>query len=392
MRILSIHSRYQIRGGEDEVCDAEKQLLEQQGHTVELYEDFNQRVAELGTVKSAIKTLWSQEAYQQLKTQLKQGQFDLIHVHNFFPLISPSIYYAARSLGIPVVQTLHNYRLLCPSALMFRNQTVCEDCVGKAVPWPGVKYGCYRDSRTASAAVTAMLTLHNQLKTWTQCVDRYIALTEFARQKFIEGGLPADKISVKPNFVDFDPGVGGGTGGYGLFVGRLSPEKGLETLLEAWEKLQIPCPLKIVGDGPLRPLVQQAAQRSPKIEYLGRKPLPEVYDLLGEAIFLVVPSLWYETFGRVVVEAYAKGTPVLVSNLGAIAELVIPEQTGFHFQAGDSSSLAATVDRLLAQPQQLQHLRQQARLQFETNYTAEKNYQQLMEIYQSVCAKGTAYK
>lgn len=386
MRILSIHSRYQIRGGEDEVCDAEKQLLEQKGHTVELYEDFNQRVSELGTVKSAVKTLWSQESYHQLKIRLGHGQFDLIHVHNFFPLISPSIYYAARSAGVPVVQTLHNYRLLCPSALMFRNQTVCEDCVGKAVPWPAVKYGCYRESRTASAAVAAMLTLHNHLQTWAHLVDRYIALTEFARQKFIEGGLPTDKILVKPNFVDFDPGIGHGTGGYGLFVGRLSPEKGLDTLLEAWEKLQVPCSLKIVGDGPLLPLVQQAAQRSPKIEYLGRKSLPEVYDLLGDAMFLVVPSLWYETFGRVVVEAYAKGTPVLVSNLGAIAELVIPEQTGFHFQAGDSSSLAATVDRLLSQPQRLQHMRQQARNQFEKSYTAEKNYQQLMGIYQSVCS------
>ncbi|MFB2898801.1 glycosyltransferase, partial [Aerosakkonemataceae cyanobacterium BLCC-F50] len=209
----------------------------------------------------------------------------------------------------------------------------------------------------------------------------YITLSQFAREKFIEGGFPAEKIVVKPNFVDPDPGVGTGLGGYALFVGRLSQEKGLDTLLAAWEQLKNPMPLKIVGEGPLAGEVAKAAQKSPKIEWLGRKPMAEVHALMGEAMVLIFPSKWYETFGRVAVEAFAKGTPVIAANIGAIAELVEHGRTGLRFQPGNATDLAAQVEWVLQHQQQWELMRQEARAQYLAKYTAQQNYQRLMEIY-----------
>lgn len=387
MRILSVHSRYKIRGGEDECYEAEISLLREMDHLVEVYEENNERVAALGNLHMTFRAVWSEEAYQAVRQRLTEQPHDVIHVHNFFPIISPSVYYAARSKGVPVVQTLHNYRLLCPNALFFRDGRVCEDCLGKSVPWPGVLHSCYRGSRAATGVVTTMLAVHRTMHTWTEMVDVYIALTEFARQKFIEGGLPAEKIVVKPNFVHPDPEPGDGGGGYALFVGRLSPEKGLDTLLAAWEHLGGQVPLKIVGDGPLANRVAEAAEQIPQVEWLGRKPLKEVYALIGEAIVLILPSQWYETFGRVAVEGFAKGTPVVAANIGAIAELINHGCTGLHFRPGDSKDLAAKVEWILAHPKELAQMRREARVEFKAKYTAKQNYQKLMEIYAQTRSK-----
>jgi len=381
MRILAVHNLYQIRGGEDECYDAEVKLLREAGHHVDRYVETNDRIATLSKTQVAIKTIWSQEAYETVKQHLTQQPYDAVHVHNFFPLISPSVYYAAHEQGVPIVQTLHNYRLLCPNALFFRDGNVCEDCIGKAVPYPGAVHSCYRESRTASAGVMAMLAFHTAKGTWFNRVDRYIALTEFARQKFIEGGLPAHKILVKPNFVDPDPGIGGGQGGYALYVGRLSVEKGLDTLLAAWERLQHPLPLKIVGDGPLSAEVIEATRRLPHVTWLGRKPMAEVHALMGDALCLVFPSKWYETFGRVAIESFAKGTPVVASNIGAIAELVKSGRTGLLFEPANPQDLAAKVEDLLSNPVRLAQMRREARAEFEAKYTTQKNYEQLIDIY-----------
>jgi glycosyltransferase involved in cell wall biosynthesis len=381
MRIMTVHNRYQIRGGEDECYEAEVSLLRQMGHPVEVYEEDNDRVAAIAKLRMLATTIWSGETYQAVKKKLVETACDVVHVQNFFPLISPSVYYAARAEGVPVVQTLHNYRLLCPNALFFRAGKVCEDCLGKPIPYAGVMHSCYRGSVVASGGVATMLTVHRAMKTWTQAVDLYIALTEFARQKFIEGGLPAERIVVKPNFVNPDPGVGSGQGGYALFVGRLSVEKGLDTLLDAWEGLGTKLPLKIVGDGPLVDQVLEATKRLPQVEWLGRKPMAEVHALMGEATVLVFPSKWYETFGRVAVEAFAKGTPVIAANIGAIAELVDSGRTGLHFRPGDAADLATQIEWVLENPAQLAQMRQEARAEFEAKYTAQKNYETLLEIY-----------
>ncbi|MEA5598352.1 glycosyltransferase family 4 protein [Rivularia sp. UHCC 0363] len=381
MRILTIHNLYQFRGGEEECYEAEVSLLQQMGHQVEIYEENNDRLNALNKVSLVTKIIWSQKTYKDIRRCLKQQSFDIVHVHNFFPLISPSVYYAAKAEGVPVVQTLHNYRLLCPNGLFFRDNQVCEECTGKVIPYPGVLRGCYRNSQVVSAGVASMLSVHRAMRSWTEMVDLYICLTEFAKQKFIEGGLPPSKIVVKPNFVNFDSGVGSGNGGYALFVGRLSTEKGLDTLLAAWEDLGIHIPLKIVGNGPLAEYVVQAVKRLPQVEWLGRKSLAEVHILMGEAMFLVFPSKWYETFGRVAIEAFAKGTPVIAANIGAIAELVVNDKTGLHFQPGDPQDLVDKVKWVLANPEKLTQMRHEARLEFEAKYTAQKNYDQLIEIY-----------
>lgn len=381
MRILTIHNRYQVRGGEEECYEAEVNLLQKMGCHVEVYEENNSRLTALDTLYLAATTVWSQQTYKDIRRCLKQQSYDVVHVHNFFPLISPSVYYAAKAEGIPVVQTLHNYRLLCPNGLFFRDNQLCEDCTGKPIPYPGVLHGCYRNSQVASTGVATMLTVHRAMKTWTEMVDVYVCLSEFAKQKFIEGGVSASKIVVKPNFVNFDSGVGSGSGGYALFVGRLSSEKGLDTLLAAWEHLSIHIPLKIVGDGPLADSVAQIVKRLPQVEWLGRKSLTEVYALMGEAMFLVFPSKWYETFGRVAIEAFAKGTPVIAADIGAISEIVVNGRTGLHFQPGVAEDLVDKVKWVLANREKLSQMRIEARLEFEAKYTAQKNYEQLIEIY-----------
>lgn len=383
MRILFVHSRYQIRGGEEACFEAEIELLRSKGHTVEIYEESNDRGQTLNPLQLAVRTVWSQESYQAIRQQLTQANFDIVHVHNFFQMISPAVYHAAKAAGVPVVQTLHNYRLLCPSGVFLRDGRVCEDCLGQPIPLPSVLHGCYRDSRVASSVVAAMLSVHRALQTW-DLVDVYIALTEFAREKFIQGGLPAEKIIVKPNFIAPDPEIGQGDGGYVLYAGRLSPEKGIGLLLAAWQQLGGQIPLKIIGDGPLARQVEAAAAANPAIAWLGRQPSDQVYALLKGAAFLVFPSEWYEGLPRIVIEAFAVGTPVLAANLGSMRYLVTPDVTGSHFEAGNIEDLATQVRRLLASPTALAAMRQAARTEFETQYTAAKNYHQLIAVYDKV--------
>jgi glycosyltransferase involved in cell wall biosynthesis len=381
MDILVLHDRYQLRGGEDESTDLEVALLRARGHVVELLEVDNRTIAGRQAWRAGLQAVWAPSSYRAVSNRLRAERFDVVHVQNFFPLLSPAVLFAARAGGLPVVQTLHNYRLLCPNAVFFRDGHACEDCLGKLVPWPGVLHCCYRGSRAATGAVAAMLVVHRLLRTWERTVDIFIALTEFARQKFIQGGLPADRIVVKPNFVDPDPGPGPHDGGYALFVGRLSPEKGVRTLLAAWERLGPGIPLKIAGDGPLAGEVARACERHPQIEWLGTQPLQRVYALMGAAALVIVPSECYETFGRVIVEACAKGTPVVASDLGALAELVHDGRTGLRFRPRDPEDLAAKVEWAWAHPRQLAEMGQEARREYELKYTAERNYELLMEIY-----------
>lgn len=383
MKVLLVHNKYQQPGGEDEVFADEANLLKSYGHQVLRYSVHNDRVVDMNPLALAGATLYNPSSHRELRSLVRQERPQIVHFHNTFPLVSPAGYYAVKAEGVPVVQTLHNYRLLCPNALFFRDGHVCEDCQGKFVPWPGVLHACYRGNRMASGAVAAMLTTHRMLRTWTQKVDIYVSLTEFAREKFVEGGVPAEKIMVKPNFVYPDPGSGEGGGGYALFVGRLSPEKGIGTLLAAWQRLGEGIPLKIVGDGPLADLVARTAERLPQVEWMGRRPLEEVYELMGKASIVVFPSEWYETFGRVAIEAFAKGAVVIAANIGAIAELVDHGRTGLHFRPGDPVDLAAQVEWVSAHPMDSASMRREARAEFEAKYTAERNYEMLMEIYEA---------
>lgn len=384
MHILAVHNYYQQPGGEDLAFRAEASLLEKYGHQVDTYSVHNNELIGTHPIVLAGTSVWNQTKYRQLRELIREKQPDIVHFHNTLPLISPAAYYAAKSEGKIVIQTLHNYRLLCPNGEFFRQQQVCELCLNKAIPLPGIIHACYRENRMATVAVAGMLTVHRALRTWSNMVDRYITLTEFARQKFIEGGIPGSKILVKPNFVESDPNCGTGRGKYAIFVGRLAPEKGLETVLSAWQQLGHILPLKIVGNGPLAQRVEDASKQLSGITWLGHKSLSDVYDLVGEATCLIFPSEWYETFGRVVIEAFAKGTPVVASKIGAIAELISHAQNGLLFQPGDPDDLVKQITWLLAHPEHQTKMRQQARAEFEAKYTAEKNYQLLIDIYQSL--------
>jgi glycosyltransferase involved in cell wall biosynthesis len=384
MKILLCHNYYRCPGGEDQVFADEAALLESRGHEVIRYTVHNDLIAGMAPWDTARKTIWNGESYRGLRRLLRQDRPDVMHCTNLFPLISPSAYYAARAEGVPVVQSLHNYRALCLSGALMRNGKVCEECLTKAVPWPGVVWGCYRGSRAASAVVATMLTIHRALRTWTRTVARFIAMSDFSRRKLIAGGLPAGRLVVKPNFVAPDPGAGRGSGGYAVFAGRLSVEKGLDVLLNAWDRLDGALPLKIIGDGPLAGQVRAAAHRNPAIEYLGRRPLPEVLSTVGDAACTVICSTCYENCPKTVLESYVKGTPVIAPRFGAMEELVEDGGTGCQFEPGNAADLAAKVRTLTADPSRLAGMRRAARREYETKYTADRNYGLLMSVYRAV--------
>ena len=376
-----VHNYYLTRSGEDVSMEAEVRLLRDRGCDVETFEERNESIFLRSQVPLALGTIWSHPVYRAIRERIRRKRYDVVHVQNFFPLISPAVYYAAKAEGVAVVQSLRNYRLMCPSANFFRDGHPCEDCRNRFVPWPAVVHACYKDSRKATSVVAATLTVHRILRSWAKKVDVFIVASSFLQTKFIEGGFSADRIVVSPNFVYPDPGRGEGRGGYALFVGRLSPEKGIEWLLSAWNRLDCRIPLKIAGEGPLSRMIEDTAQQRRGLEWLGACPLSDTYDLMGDAAFLVVPSNWYEPFGRVVIEAFAKGTPVLTSRLGALAELIDDGRTGLFFRGGNVEDLVAKVEWMSAHSAETAKMRDLARKEFEAKYTGEHSYHQLMRAY-----------
>ena len=394
MKILVIHNGYQQPGGEDAVVAAETTLLRERGHQVVTYFRSNHELDQLSKSRQMLlikDIVHSEHSKRDVRELLKREKPDLVHVHNTFMMISPSVYQTCRELNVPVVQTLHNFRLLCPGWTLARNGEVCEECIDRGL-WRSVLHGCYRDSRLMSAAVALMLQVHRSRGTWDDHVDGYIALSDFARRKFIQGGLPASKLHVKPNFVAPDPGEREKPGDYALFVGRLSHEKGIRTLLAAWEKLHSKIPLILVGDGPLRESLQTevAARNLTNVTFRGWLPAAEARIAMKNAAFTITPSICYEGFGMSIVESFACGTPVLCSGHGGMQEIVDHHRTGLHFGPGNADELASRVEWAWAQPSRLASMGKEARRQYETTYTAEKNYDALMQIYRSVKAACTS--
>ncbi|WP_041220625.1 glycosyltransferase family 4 protein [Deinococcus geothermalis] len=398
MNVLVVHNFYQQGGGEDQVFWAETQALREWGVNVTTHTVHNDVIQKGSHLRTALGTVWNAGAARTLAQLVERDRIDVVHFHNTFPLISPAAYRAVRSRGAAVVQTLHNFRLLCVNALLFREGHVCEACLGHTLPWPGVQHACYRGSRAGSAVVAGMLTAHRLLGTYAREVDVYIALTSFARDKLIQGGLPADKLVIKSNFLRDpaelrDPADRGGESEeepYALFVGRLSQEKGVGTLLCAWRDLGGRLPLKIVGDGPLAPLVEQAARDFPGVHWLGRQPSPRVLELMRSAQMLIFPSEWYEGFGITLLEAFASGLPVVASDLSAIPTIVQHGCTGRLFQPGDAADLAAQVRWLLDHPREHAAMRRAARQEYETRYTAERNMAELLDIYRLALSRRAA--
>jgi len=382
MSVLQLHCAYTHSGGEEGVVAMEAELLRLRGHEVRALRFSNPDALAQGILartRALLSSAWNCENYRRVREVIREFCPDVVHVHNFWWAASPSVFAAAHAEGVPTVLTLHNYRLICPSALLMRDGRPCEVCVGRT-PWRGVARRCYHGRASDSALVARMID-HNRLRgTWWRDVDAFIALTEFSRGRFIAGGLPAERIFVKPNPVARSQIPLNELGRGGVFVGRLSYEKGAGTLVDAWRDLD-GAPLTILGSGPERKKLQVRA-KSAEIEWAGHVEHGAALDRIRSAAFLIAPSLCYENFPLAIAEAFASGRPVLASRLGAMAQLVDNGRTGLFFEPGNANDLAAKARWLLDHPAECERMGREARREFETRYTAEANYPQLMTIYE----------
>ena len=388
MKVLMLHNRYRERGGEDYSSAAEVELLRSAGIDCTFHQVDNRDMQSAG-IAAAVNAVWSRDHAREISSIVRDRQIDLVHVQNFFPQLSPAVHWAAGQAGAAVVQSLRNYRLACLNGQFFRDGHICEDCLGRS-PIRGIVHRCYRDSFAASSVVAAMLVAHRTIGTWTRKVDRFIAVSDFIRKKVIEAGLPSDKVEVKPNFlstVPVEPGPGGG--GYFVYVGRLSEEKGIRTLLDAWRILPRPVPgLKLVGSGPMEEFVNAVAATIPQVEVLGSRSANEVLDIVGRAEALVFPSEWYEGHPRVTIEALSVGTPIVASAVGAVREVVEDGVTGLQFRAGSPTDLAARIQEFLANPDRMRAMRSAARNKFLARYTAAGNIKLILGIYERALKTG----
>lgn len=331
------------------------------------------------------RAFWSWKAEREVEAIILRTRPDVAHFHNVFPQISPSAYRACKRLGVPVIQTVHNYRLICVRGDYFRDNRICEDCLYWKSPLPAMFHRCYRGSFPQTVVTAAALAAHQVLHTYTSFVDVFVALTEFGKTKLIEAGFPPEKIVIKPNFVHPDPGFTkpSYTGGYALFAGRLSPERRIVTLLEAWAKIDS-LPLLIVGGGPGEALNKQSLGRGElnNVQLLEAQPRRKLLEIMQHAKLLLVPSEWYETFAMVIIEAFACGIPVFASRLGAMAEIIEDGKTGRLFTPGSIDDIRGCVAWALEHPEELGRLALNARKVFETKYTAEVNYPLMMGVYE----------
>lgn len=379
--VMVVHNAYRHRGGEDSVVDAEVALLRANGHEVTDWRRHNDELAARSSAAVALDTLWSRSSHARALELIDSHQPDVVHVHNTFATISPSLYWACAKRKVPVVQTLHNFRLACPQAMLLRDGRVCEDCLGRT-PLPAIRHACYRGSHAQTAVLGGMLMLHRGLGTWRDKITRYIALNEFCRDRFITAGLPRDKLRVKPNFVDFvAPDPTARREGL-LFVGRLSPEKGIELLSRAL-RIAPHTRLRVIGSGPS----ESVLAAHPGVERLGAQPLEFVREAMGHASMLVLPSIWYENFPRTLVEAFATGLPVMASRIGALAELVEHGVTGLLFDPQHPGELAACMDWALAHPREVATMGRAARARYEALYAPQRNYDMLIDIYREAQAE-----
>jgi glycosyltransferase involved in cell wall biosynthesis len=382
MRVGVFHNRYAQRGGEDAAVDLEVEQLRKAGCEVHLFTVESGEVT--GTWERA-RALWrapfDPEMAERTAGFLARHPVDLIHVHNSWPLLTPAVHLTGMALGLPVVQTLHNYRLACARADFLREGRTCRACVTDG-PWQAARYGCWKDSRLASAAWARAITRQRRQGAWTTLVDSFIAPSAFAKRRLVEtAGLPADRIEVLPNPVA-DPGEPAPPGQGGIYVGRLAAEKGVGLLLDAWRELG-DAPLTIVGDGPESEALRARAEGLPNVRFTGVLAPDGVRAELSRAAFAVAPSLCDETFGLAAAEALALGRPVVVPEDTALAELAHEGRTGLCFRRGDSASLAAACRQLLHDPDRTAELGREARIAYEEHYAPEPRSERLLALYRS---------
>lgn len=379
MKILQVHNYYQYSGGEDVVLNNELALLNAHGHEVIQFTKSNKEIDNYSFIEKSklfFGAAYSNKSYNEISELIKRSKPDTCHVHNTMPLISPSVYYACSHNNLPIVQTLHNYRLLCSNAYLFRDGKVCEECIGKSL-YNSVKYGCYRDSKLQTFSLARTIEKNRKWSTWNNKIDLYITLTEFAKNKFIEGGLPEDKLKVKPNFLSEDPGINNNTQNHFLFAGRLDITKGLQVIFDAIKSVDESIKILVAGDGPFKSEVQNSS----KVKYEGQLANNELIKKLHDSVALIFPSIWYEGMPMLIVEAFACGKPVIASNLGSMAELIQDGKTGLLFELGNAADLAEKINWAYLHKEEMKQMGINAREEYEQKYTAERNYNLLMKIY-----------
>lgn len=388
MKILMAHNFYKIGGGEDKSYAAEASLLQKNGHEIIRYEVYNKKIQGARKITAALGTVWSIDSQRAISKICREKSVDIAHFQNTFPLLSPSVYFAAKKSGAIVIQSLRNYRLVCANAMLFRNGSICEECLGMFAPINSVKHSCYKDSTIGSAVVTSMIGINRLIKSYENGVDIYVAVSEFLKKKYVESGFDPDRIVVKSNILMSDPGFAKG-GKQAVYVGRLSQEKGILSLVKCWIENRIDYPLVVVGTGEMQDELVKISEGS-NISIVGEKSTSEVYRIIGESSLLIVPSLWHEPFGRVVIESYALGTPVLVSDKGGLPELILPGETGYIYNVDLKGDLARKINMTLDRIASGHITREKCREYYELNFTPEANYVKMMEIYRkaAVMANG----
>lgn len=389
MKVLLIHNFYQSSSpsGEGVVFQNELKILEKNGIDVIKYTRHNDEIQKFGIYDKLglpFKNIWSIETYREIKKLIKKEKPDIAHFHNIWYLISPSAYYACKDAGVPIVQTLHNFRIFCANGLLLRNGKVCEACLNRA-PWRSVLYGCYRGSHLCSIPIAMTEWTHQIVGTWKNVVNTYIALTNFSKNKFIQAGLKQDKIYVKPNFLTNPPEPDYSNNGYAIFIGRLSKEKGIDILIEAFKRLSISLKLIIVGSGLLKNKLEKTVklENLSNIQFVCSIKHEQCIELLKKSSFLIMPSVCYEGFPVVICESFACGKPVIASNLGAMAELVEDGKTGFLFEPGNPEDLALKIKWMMENEDVCIEMGKNARKVFEEKYTGEKNFYISLKIYQN---------
>lgn len=390
MKVLQLHNRYVRQGGgEDDVMEFERELLSEHGNVVEQFMVSNDtlEVGGLASIKAGANTVWSRRYHRILGEILHRGKPDIVHVHNTFPRLSPSVYWAAAAEHVPVVQMLHNYRLTCANGLLTRDRAPCELCVGHA-PWPALRYKCYRGSLAATGAVVAMQATHRRLGTYEEKVDAYIVATEFARSVMVRSGIPEELVHVKPNFVPEPPPSlirrSKRPRQQVVFVGRLNPEKGAALLLESWRRLNaLDARLVIVGDGPERAGLEREFGDLGGVVWRGWLEREDLLDEIADSRYLVIPSVVYETFGMVSIEAFSVGTPVIAPGHAGFPEIVTPNDNGLLFAPRSVEDLAETLERALRLDDATwRRWSDNARRAYLSRYTPEENYRLLVAIYE----------
>jgi glycosyltransferase involved in cell wall biosynthesis len=378
MKVLFVHNFYQIPGGEDSVFFIEVELLKNNGIHVESYTVHNAKInTPIKKLLIVLSSFFNLYVFFDFYLYLVKSKPDVVHVHNFFPLFSPSIFWACKLKKIPVIHTLHNFRIICPTATLMLNGQITEKSI-KRNSWWTIKKRVYKNSLVGTAVLSGMIEFNKFIGTWNNAVTKLIALTDFAKQKYIEAGISESKIVVKPNFVDGSTQPVFEKENYGIFVGRLSEEKGIEHLLRAWENIDYP--LLVVGDGPQKDLLLNNSNSN--VIYKGKLDKNDVMELVSKAKFLVMASTWYEGLPMVLVEALSVGTPCIVPNLGGMASVIKDDICGLRYQPNDIDDMRKTVNRLIADQEIAARLAHGAYNEFTENYTPQKNYQQLIDIYQ----------